>query len=195
MDYIRTIEIFIDKIVAYMVSFGPLGGFLLVFLESLLSPLPLGIIVGLNILSFGNILGFFISYLGCALGSITVFTAVRGLFKEKFKIWNEKKERPSLNKWMNKLSNIKFTTLVVIFALPVTPSVVVNVAGGLSDIGYRKYFLALLIGKPAMLLIYAYITTTFVDALKNPIIFIKVFVLIILTYVISKIIEKFVKVE
>ena len=195
MEYIKTIEFFIDKIVAYMVSFGLLGGFLLVFLESVLSPLPLGLIVALNILSFGNILGFLISYLGCTLGSITVFTIVRGLFKEKFKIWNEKRERVKLDKWMNKLSNIKFTTLVVIFSLPITPSVLVNVAGGLSNIGYRKYFLSLLIGKPAMLLIYAYITTTFIDALKNPIIFIKVFILIILTYIISKIIEKLVKVE
>lgn len=195
MQTIQTIEFFIDKIVAYMVSFGPVGGFLLVFLESLLSPLPLGLIVGLNILSFGNILGFLISYLGCILGSITVFTTVRGLFKEKFKNWHEKKERPNLNKWMNKLSNIKFTTLVIIFALPVTPSVIINIAGGLSNIGYRKYFLALLIGKPAMLLIYAYITTTFIDALKNPIVFIKVILLIVFTYVISKIIEKIVKVE
>ena len=49
------ISMLIDQLVNVMVSFGPFGGFLLVLLESVVPPLPLGAIVGLNMLSFGNV--------------------------------------------------------------------------------------------------------------------------------------------
>ena len=38
------VALFIDQVVNYMVSFGPLGGFVLIMLESFLPPLPLGLI-------------------------------------------------------------------------------------------------------------------------------------------------------
>ena len=96
---------------------------------------------------------------------------------------------------MDKLSNIDFNTLVVIIALPITPSFLLNIAAGLSNISFRKYLIALLVGKPAMLLFYGYIAISFVDSLKDPINFIKIAVLVVGAYVISKIIEKLVKVE
>ena len=55
--------------------------------------------------------------------------------------------------------------------------------------------MALLIGKPAMLLFYGYIAVSVVESLHDPMNFIKVGVLVLIAYVISKILQKIVKVE
>lgn len=185
----------INKIVEVMVSFGPIGGFLLTILESIFPPLPLGAIVGLNMISFGKIFGFLISYVATLFGCMMSFFLFRYLFRDKYLNWFKEKNRAVINKWMEKLSDIDFNTLVVIFALPITPAFFVNIAGGLSNISSRKYLIAMMIGKPAMLLFYGYIAVSFVDSLNNPVNFIKVGVLVFLAYLISKIVEKIVKVE
>ena len=192
---IENISIFINQVVEIMVSFGPLGGFILVLFESILPPLPLGVIVGLNMLSFGNIFGFVLSYIATLAGCMGSFYLFRYLFKDKFIHWFSEKNQKSIKKWMKKLSDIDFNVLVVLFALPVTPSFLVNIAGGLSDISSRKYLIAMMVGKPAMLLFYGYIEESFVDSLKDPINFLKVGVLVLVAYIVSKIIEKIVKVE
>lgn len=191
----ENIILVIDQIVNYMVSFGPIGGFVLIMLEAFLPPLPLGVVVGLNMLSFGNVFGFLLSYAAVLTGCMLSFYTFRYLFKDVYMQWFNDKNKERLKKWMNKLSHIKFTTLVILFALPITPAFLVNIAGGLSDISSKKYFTALAVGKPAMLLFYGYIAVSFVDSLKNPTSFIKIILLIVITYIISKIIEKVVKVE
>ncbi|MDO4369420.1 MAG: VTT domain-containing protein [bacterium] len=186
---------FINKIVEIMVSFGPIGGFLLTILESVFPPLPLGAIVGLNMISFGKFFGFIISYVATLTGCMMSFCLFRYLFRDKYLNWFNEKNRLVIDKWMKKLSNIDFNTLVVIFALPITPAFFVNIAGGLSKISSKKYLIAMMIGKPAMLLFYGYIAVSFVDSLKNPINFIKVGVLVFVAYLVSKIVERIVRVE
>ncbi len=185
----------INRLVEMLVSFGPIGGFVLILLESIFPPLPLGVIVGLNMLSFGNIFGFLLSYVATITGSMVSFYLFRYLFKDKFIHWFSNKNQIVIKKWMDKLSNIDFNVLVVLFALPITPAFAVNIAGGLSDISARKYFIAMLIGKPAMLLFYGYIAVSFVESLKDPMNFIKVGILVLIAYIISKLVEKLVKVE
>lgn len=185
----------IEQIVEIMVSFGPLGGFLLVILESILPVIPLGVIVGLNMLSFGNFFGFLLSYIAAICGSMFSFCLFRYVIKDKFLHLFSKKNQTIINKWMNYVTEINFATLVVILALPITPAFAVNIAAGLSNISLRKYFIALLIGKPAMLLFYGYIAVSVVDSLSDPMNLIKVSILILVTYIFSKIIEKVVKVE
>ena len=191
----ENILLIIDKVVNYMISFGPLGGFVLIMFESFLPPLPLGLIVGLNMLSFGKIPGFILSYFATITGCMLSFWMFRYFIKDKYTLWIKEKHQEKLNKWMIKLSNIKLTTLAVLFAIPLTPAFLVNIAGGLSNIPIKKYLTALMIGKPAMLLFYGYIAVSLVDSIKNPIILIKVLILVLITYVISKIIEKVVKVD
>ena len=191
----ESVTLIINNIVNYMVSLGPIGGFVLILLESVLPPLPLGAIVGLNMLSFGNVYGFILSYVAVIIGCMTSFSLFRYLFKDKYMKWFNQKNKERIKKWMNKLSNIKFTTLVVLFALPITPAFLVNIAGGLSEISYKKYLMALIVGKPAMLLFYGYIAVSLVDSLKDPANIIRVVLLVTITYIISKIIERVVKVE
>lgn len=189
------ITLIIDQIVSYMVSFGPLGGFVLIMFESFLPPLPLGLIVGLNMLSFGRVFGFLLSYFATITGCMLSFWLFRYFFKDRYMKWFNEKNQIRIKKWMNKLSHMKFTTLAVLFAVPLTPAFLVNIAGGLSDISIKKYLTALMVGKPAMLLFYGYIAVSLVDSLKDPTNLIKVVILLFITYIISKVIEKVVKVE
>lgn len=191
----ENIALIIDQIVKFMISLGPIGGFVLIVMESFIPPFPLGVVVGLNMLSFGNIPGFLLSYIANLIGCMLSFYTFRYLFKDKYLKWFNKENQKRIEKWMDKLSNIKFTTLVVLFALPITPAFLVNIAGGLSNISSKKYFVALVVGKPAMLLFYGYIAVSLVDSLKNPIIFVRITLLVLITYIISKVIEKIVKVE
>lgn len=189
------ISFIIEQIVEALVSFGPVGGFLLVILESVLPVLPLGVIVGLNMLSFGNIFGFFLSYIATICGCMASFYLFRYVVKDKFIHWFSEKNQITINKWMKRLTEINFSTLVVILALPVTPAFAVNIAAGLCDIKSKKYLMALLIGKPAMLLFYGYIAVSVVESLSDPMNFIKVFLLVLGAYIISKVLQKIVKVE
>lgn len=189
------IELIINQIVNFMVSMGPIGGFILIMLESFLPPLPLGVIVGLNMLSFGHVFGFVLSYFATIIGCMLSFFFFRYLLRDKYMKWFSEKNQNRIKKWMDKLTHMKLTTLAVVFALPVTPAFLVNIAGGLSNISYKKYLTALFIGKPAMLLFYGYIAVSIVDSLKNPVNIIRIILLVVFTYALSKIIEKVVKVD
>ena len=179
------IALFVEQIVGYMGDFGFLIGFLFVFLESFIPLVPVGVIVGINMLTFGKVFGFLISYAAVILGCTSCFFLFRYLFKDKFIHWFSKKNQKKINKWMDKLTNIDFNTLVVLLAFPITPAFLVNIAGGLSDISYKKYLIAMLIGKPAMLIFYGYIAVSFVESLTNPVKFLKVIGLVFLAYLIS----------
>ena len=191
----ESISYIIEQVVDFMVSFGPVGGFILVILESILPPLPLGVIVVLNMLSFGKLFGFIMSYIATIIGCMGSFMLFRYFFKDKFVHKFKKENQEKIKKWKKRLTNIDFNALTVIIALPATPAFLLNIAAGLSDISFRKYFVASLIGKPIMLAFYAYIGIEFVDSLKDPMNFLKIIGLLLIAYIISKIIEKIVKVE
>ena len=67
------IALIINQIVEYMGSFGVIVGFLAVLVESFIPPIPLGVIVGINMLSFGNIVGFLVSYSATIVGCMLSF--------------------------------------------------------------------------------------------------------------------------
>ena len=189
------LSFYINYIVSLFESIGPVGGFLLIMLESVLPPLPLGVIVGFNMISFGKLFGFILSYVATIIGCILSFVLFRYFFKGKFINKFSKKNRDSINKWKDKLSNIKMPTLALLVALPVTPSFAVNIAAGLSDMSLRKFIISICLGKPAMLFFYGYIAVSVMESLKDPMNIVKVIVLMLVVYIISKIIEKVVKVD
>ena len=57
-------EELINKLTEFIGQFGIFSGFILVFLESMIPVLPLSAFVAINIFTYGNILGFLISYFG-----------------------------------------------------------------------------------------------------------------------------------
>lgn len=189
------LQIYLQIIVDYLLQVGLVGGFLLIVLESIIPALPLSVFIGLNIITFGKILGYVISYFGTIVGCMLSFITFRYILKNYlYKIFKEK-TRIKIEDLMKKMTNIDFNTLVVIIVIPFTPAFLVNIAAGLSNIPIKKYIFALLIGKPFMIYFWGYIGANLLESLKNPIILVKIIVIVLLAYLISKVVEKIINVE
>lgn len=189
------LQIYLQIIVDYLLQVGLVGGFLLIVLESIIPALPLSVFIGLNIITFGKILGYVISYFGTIVGCMLSFITFRYILKNYlYKIFKEK-TRIKIEDLMKKMTNIDFNTLVVIIAIPFTPAFLVNIAAGLSNIPIKKYIFALLIGKLFMIYFWGYIGANLLESLKNPIILVKIIVIVLLAYLISKVVEKIINVE
>lgn len=186
---------FMNSIIEVLKQVGPLGGFFLVLFESIIPALPLGLFIGFNIVSFGTLLGLFISYLGTNVGCLLSFFLFRYFFRDKYTKFIRKKNLLKLEKLTNKISNIDFNLLVVLIACPFSPAFLINIAGGLSEIKKKKFILALLIGKVSIVYFWGYIGKSFLESVKNPIVLLKILFIILIAYIVSKIIEKIIKVD
>lgn len=185
----------INTVVSFLQNLGMLGGFFLVLLESIIPALPLSVFITFNILAYGNIIGVIISYVATVCGCVLSFLLFRYVIKDKIDKVLKDKTKKKRDKLMNRISNIDFNALVLIVAMPFTPAFLINIAAGLSDIKFKKYFISILIGKIAMVYFWGYIGKNFIDSLKDPIIIIKIIAIMLAAYIISKLIEKIFKVE
>ena len=189
------ITFIIDSIVAFLSNFGIVGGFLLVILESIIPILPLGVFVGLNTLAYGNFVGFILSYFATVIGCMLSFTVFRNVIKHGFYKLFKGKTKEKLEKQIYKISNIDFNVLVIILAMPFTPAFLINIAAGLSNIKGKKYLCALLIGKLSIIYFWGYVGTSLLESFTNIYVIIKLVLIVLIAYVISKIVEIIFKVE
>lgn len=162
-------------------------GVFAIILESIIPALPLALFIAINIIAFGNILGFIISWLstvaGCTI-SFFICRKFRGFAENKFK--NHKKTLD----FINRVDEIKFSNLMLILAMPFTPAFSVNIAAGLSKMKYKKYLLALLISKTFIVYFWGYVGSTFLQNITNVDMLIHLAVIIAFLFVISKMITK-----
>jgi len=191
MELITTV---INNLIMYLEGVGIIGGFILVLLESIFPIMPLALFIGMNILAFGNVTGFLISYVGTIFGCMMSFVLFQFLQSFLYRILN-KKTKEKLDKLMNKMKDIDFNALVIIHAMPFTPAFLTNIAAGLSGMKKRKYLVSLLIGKISIIYFWGYVGKNFLSSIKDPVVLIKIFGLVIGAYLISKIVEKIIKVE
>ena len=136
-------------------SLGPLIGFLLPFLESFLPFLPLFAFVFANASAYGLWIGFLISWAGTAIGSYIVFIIIRKYGRARFLRIMTKHER--VQKLIHWVETHGFGPLFLLLCFPFTPSALVNVVAGLSDIKKNTYLWTLLAGKFVMILTISFI--------------------------------------
>lgn len=178
------INVTIDKLGIY----SPIFACFLIVIESILPFLPLSVFITLNFMSFGHLFGFFISWFFTIIGCMISFTLFRkGIYKH-FKRLTYSKEK--VNKLMKRITNISFTTLVLIISMPFTPAFLLNIAAGLSDMKVKKYLYAIMLGKVALVYFWGYVGTNIIDALNNPINLLKNIIILLVMYIISYIINK-----
>ena len=190
-----TINVVINDLVNYLESVGVVGGFFLVILESIFPILPLAVFIGMNILAFGNVVGFIVSYIATITGCMASFCLFKFTLNNfVYRVLNQK-TKTKIDKLMIKLRNIDFNALVIIHAMPFTPSFLINIAGGLSGMNSKKYFISLLIGKLSIIYFWGYVGKNILSAIKEPIVLLKMLGLVVIAYLISIIIEKIIKVE
>lgn len=189
------VDSFVTNVTTWLVSFGPIAGVILILLESVLPMLPLSVFITLNMVSYGKFLGFIISWLATVTGCMSSFFLFRYFFQKKLYRFINKKDSEQLKKIMKAISTINFSNLVVLIALPFTPAFLVNIAGGVSKIKVKKFFLAILIGKIIMVYFWGYIGTSLLESLTDIMVLIKVVALLLGAFIVSKIIEKKLKVR
>ena len=102
----------------------------------------------------------------------------------------DKSEHKKLNKLMKSLNNLRLEQLTIVIAIPFTPAFLVNIAAGLSSMNEKRFMTAIIIGKIFLVYFWGFIGTSLLESLKDPSILIKIGIIILLAFVISKIINK-----
>ena len=180
----------INSMTGFIGQFGVLSGFLLVFLESMIPILPLSVFVAVNIFTYGNILGFIVSYIGTVTGCICAYFLCK-----KFNDFFEKKYKGNqkVKDIKNKLRNINLPVLTLVLAIPFTPAFAINIAAGLTNYDFKKYLVALLIGKLPMIYFWSFIGASLKESLTDVTILAKIAVMLVITYLISKVVNRLLK--
>ncbi len=189
------IDAFVSNSTTILTNIGPIGGVFLIILESIFPMLPLSVFITLNMISFGSFFGFIISWLSTIIGCMLSFTLFRHFFQKKLYRFIKKKEQDKFADIMKAISNINFSNLVMLIAIPFSPAFLINIAGGLSKIKTEKFFLAIMIGKIVIVYFWGYIGTTLLESLTNIMVLFKIGGLLVLAFFISKLVEKKLKVR
>lgn len=166
---------------------------LTIVIESIIPILPLAVFIALNMLIFGNVVGFIISWVATIIGCTISFYIFRsGLNKYIYK-YLENKEKTK--KMINKIDKLKFSHLVLITAVPFAPAFAINIASGLSKMSYRKFFFNILIAKISVVYFWGYIGKSLLESITDINTIIQVVIILVIVYYISEYITKKIKVE
>ena len=182
-----------DIILSLNPILGIILGMLVIVTESMIPVLPLGVFITFNVLVFGNVLGFAMSWVATVIGCSLMFLLVRRFFQSYFR--DKIKKNKKLKKIMERLDDISFSNLVLITSLPFTPAFLVNIASGLSKMDFKKFFLHILISKFVIVYFWAYIGSTFVKSVTDIFVIIRLSLLLIFAFILSKIVMKKQKID
>jgi uncharacterized membrane protein YdjX (TVP38/TMEM64 family) len=185
---ISTIELIIDFFAELMRTVGPAMGFLIIVIESIFPILPLAAFITLNVIVFGPVKGFLISWTATIVGCIISFYICRKGFSDK--IYKYIKIDGKTHKLMKRISNMSLSKVVIILALPFTPAFMLNFAAGLSKIPFRKFLIGVILGKISIIYFWGYVGVGLIESIRNPIILFEIFVIMSLVYVLSLLIQK-----
>ena len=178
----------IENLAGQYRTLGPLIGILLPFIESFLPFLPLIVIVVANASSYGLWLGFLLSWIGTVLGSYLVFLIVRRFGKHpKLQFFIKKEKVQKLIRWVDMRG---FSPLFILLCFPFTPSVLVNIVAGLSNIKKKFYLIAIMAGKFFMILTISVLGYDLKSLLTDPIKLILAGIAVFLLWLIGKRVEK-----
>lgn len=163
-------------------------GMFVIVLESIIPMLPLGVFIALNMLLFGNILGFILSWIATSIGCVLSFYLVRKIFNKRFE--DKTKDNKKIMILMKKINRLPFSSFVLITALPFTPAFAINIAAGLSKMSIKKFTLGILIAKLFIAYFWGFIGTTFLQSVTDISVLAKLVLMLLAAYVISKLVMK-----
>lgn len=189
----QTIISFILSVIDYFNYISPLIASFLIIIESIIPILPLSIFIAINVISFGLFIGFIISYIATIIGCLISFSLVRYVFKDRFN--KRVKENSRIYHFMKKINKLKFSSLVLIIAMPFTPAFLINICAALSNMSYRKFFYSILIGKMSIIYFWGFVGDSLLEAITNIMVLLELSLLMIITFIISKIVTKKFKIE
>jgi uncharacterized membrane protein YdjX (TVP38/TMEM64 family) len=146
------------------------------------------IFVTFNLLVFGYVLGFILSYICSVLGCLLFYLVVGKLFSKKAQKFYKDKEK--LNSLMEKYENLKFETLTTIISMPFTPSIMINLLAALTNMPLKKYMYAEIIAKIFITIFWGFIGCNLIKCFENPKYLIVILIMLLCGYLLSKIVNK-----
>ena len=185
-----TITSVINVITNIMSNFGIFSGFFLVLIESIFPVLPVSVFIALNIITYGSILGFFVSWVATVIGSMSAFY----LSKKSTKFVESKiKKNKKIKELRKNINKISFSNLVILFAIPFTPAFPINIAAGMSNMSQKRFIMALIIGKLPMVYFWVFIGKNLTDCLTDISVLAKMIFMIVMAYLVGKVANTFIK--
>jgi len=184
------IDQFLETTLAAIGTCGPIVGCILIIVESIIPVLPLSVFITLNFYAYGNILGFIISYVLTIFGCNIAFYLCKKLLSKRMDLLHKRFSKNKVLKLIRKFNDMKLTHLATIMAFPFTPAFLINIFAGISNIKFKKFFIATLISKPFMVFFWGFLGTTLLESFKKPENFIIIAIMVILAYLGSKFINK-----
>ncbi len=182
------IDSFVQLMISYLQQFGVPFGIGLIILESIIPVLPLAVFIAFNMMAFGEVIGFIISWAATCAGCVLSYFFFSKLFSNYFLKKTSKREQ--LDKIMKQIKNIEFSKLVLIVALPFTPAFLVNIACGLVNVKFKKFIAAILIGKLSIVYFWGFVGKSLLESITDIKTVIIVVVLLLVSYLLSKIVNK-----
>lgn len=193
MEIQLLIDSFIKSITSYLQVFGIPFGCFLIILESIIPVLPLGVFVAFNMMAFGNFIGFIMSWICTIIGCLLSFWFFRNIISKKF--GDKLNKSPKIKKIINVVKNIKFSNLVLIVALPFSPAFLINIACGLANVDFKKFLVSLLIGKISIIYFWGFISKSLFESITDIKTLITISILLLISYLISKFVNKKLRIE
>lgn len=145
---------------------GTLIAILLPFIEAFLPFLPLAAFVVANATAYGLWFGFLFSWGGAVLGSYLVFLIIRKYGHNRF--FGFITNRPTIQKLIRWVETQGFTPLFILLCFPFTPSSLVNVVAGLSNLKKKSYLLTIMSAKFVMILVISWIGSDLQSLITKP---------------------------
>ncbi|MFJ7970480.1 TVP38/TMEM64 family protein [Psychrobacillus sp. NPDC096389] len=169
-------------------ALGPIIGILLPFLEAFLPFLPLIVFIVANVTAYGLLFGFLISWAGSVIGAYTVFLVIRKYGRARvlgFITRHEKIQKLIL--WVERNG---FGPLFLLICFPFTPSALVNIVAGLSNMKKKTYLWTVTLGKLIMIFIVSFIGSDIKALITQPVRTAIVVIIIIILWFVGKRVEK-----
>ncbi len=193
MEAVHNLYDFIINALGSIGVFAPILACFLIIIESMIPILPLFVFITINFMTFGHIVGFIISWLCTLLGCMISYYLSYKISKKK--IEKLKRKQPKIDLLLNKMKHLSITQIAVVLAIPFTPAFAINIAAGIVRIPAKKYLLSLVVGKIFLVYFWGYIGTSLLESIQNPIIIIKVLIMMSLAFLLSKIVSYIFKIE
>ena len=187
------IDNIVSNAVTYLQLFGIVGGFFLILLESIIPALPLGVFVALNMIAFGNVAGFIISWAATICGCLLSYLLFNKIISKH--LLKKIKKNEKYKRLITKIKRIKLSTLVIIIALPFSPAFAINIAAGIANVDLKKFFVALLIGKISIIYFWGYISKSLLESITDINTLITIIIMLLLSYILTKLVNKKLKIE
>src|SRR5699024_2228459 len=124
-------------------NLGPLPGILLPFIEAFLPFLPLFVFVMANSVAYGLLKSFLYSWIGASLGSIAVFYLIRKFGHKKLLLKvKQNRQVTQVTAWVERHG---FGPLFLLLCFPFSPSSLINIVAGLSNVRNQQFIMAVLL--------------------------------------------------